>query len=85
MMLLLGLYVFYVMFCTEQGRKPLFFSKTLRCMIGAVTIGQSTSAISQLGIKDLKVGQSAFVTIRQVCLQHIGEFYHTIKQQQQQQ
>ena len=58
---------------------------TIRCMIGAFTIGQSTSAILRLGIKDLKVGQSAFVTIRQVCLQHIGQFYHTIKQQQQQQ
>ena len=58
---------------------------TIRCMIGAFTFDQSTSAISRLGIKDLKVAQSAFVTIRQVCLQHIGQFYHTIKQQQQQQ
>ena len=58
---------------------------TIRCMIGAFTIGQSTSAMLRLGIKDLKVGQSAFVTIRQVCLQHIGQFYHAIKQQQQQQ
>ena len=58
---------------------------TIRCMIGAFTIGQSTSTISRLGIEDLKVGQSAFITIRQVCLQHIGQFYHTIKQQQQQQ
>ena len=56
---------------------------TIRCVIGAFTIGQSTSAISRLG-KDLKVGRSAFITIRRVCLQHIGQFYHTIKQQPQQ-
>ena len=53
---------------------------TIRRMIGAFTIGQ-TSAISRLGIKDPKVGQSAFVTIRQAYLQHIGQFYHAIKQQ----
>ena len=38
---------------------------TIRCMIGAFTIGQSTSAMSRLGITDLRAGQSAFVTIRQ--------------------
>ena len=42
----------------------------IRCMIGAFTIGQSTSAISRLGVKDLKAGRSAFVTILQVLTTH---------------
>jgi hypothetical protein len=48
-------------------------------MIGAFTAAQSTNAIKRLGIKDKEWGQSAFNTIRRVCLEHIGEFYHKLK------
>ena len=52
---------------------------TIRCMIGAFTTSQSTNAIKRLGIRNKEWGQSAFITIRRVCLEHIGEFYNKLK------
>jgi ribonuclease HI len=52
---------------------------TTRCMVGAFTAAQCNAALRRLGIKDQRSGHSAFITLRRVCLEHIGAFYTKLK------
>ena len=52
---------------------------SIRCAIGAITEAQYTNAIKRLGIRTKDAGLGAFITLRRVCLEHIGDFYTQLK------